>query len=121
MACRHVLTYIFALLAFALGIHGRALPKCQYQEYACGNDLVKRGYTNTDLRAAIAKLPSGIIPPTLSNVQLLQVLYHCDDIYNSISGNAFCVSGCIVIAGSLANDQCYMNGFNIPTPPQRKK
>jgi hypothetical protein len=129
MACRHVLAYTFVLLAFALGIHGRALPKCQYQEYACGNDLSKRGigtfshssfhlaafflifelgYTNADLRAAIAKLPPGIIPPTLSNVQLLQVLYHCDDIYNSISGNAFCVSGCITISGSLANDQCYM-------------
>ncbi|VUC33022.1 unnamed protein product [Clonostachys rosea] len=104
MACRHVLAYVLVLLEFVLGIHGRVLPKCQYQEYACGSDLSKRGYTNADLRAAIAKLPSGIIPPTLSNVQLLQVLYHCDDIYNSISGNAFCVSGCIAIGGSLVKD-----------------
>ncbi|CAI6097184.1 unnamed protein product [Clonostachys chloroleuca] len=119
-ASRHVLAYTFVLLAFALGIQGPALRKCQYQEYVCGNDLSKRGivtlshslfhpgYTYMDLRAAIAKLPPGIIPPNLSNVQLLQVLYHCDDIYNSISGNAFCVSGCIVINGSLVNDQCYM-------------
>lgn len=126
-AYRHVLAYTFVLLAFALGIRGTALRKCEYQEYVCGNDLSKRGmslyltrfstvfflifepgYTYKDLRAAIAKLPPGIIPPNLSNVQLLQVLYHCDDIYNSISGNAFCVSGCIVINGSLANDQCYM-------------
>ncbi|CAH0016903.1 unnamed protein product [Clonostachys rhizophaga] len=121
MACRHVLAYTFVLLAFALEIHGRALPKCQYQEYACGNDLSKRGYTNADFRAAIAKLPPGIIPPTLSNSQLLQVLYHCDDIYNSISGNAFCVSGCIAISGSLANDQCYMNGFNVPPSGKKKR
>ncbi|CAG9995998.1 unnamed protein product [Clonostachys byssicola] len=121
MAYRHVLAFVFVLLTFALGINGRVLPKCQYQEYACGNDLVKRGYTNADLRAAIAKLPPGIIPPTLSNLQLLQVLYHCDDIYNSLSGNAFCVSGCIAISGSLANDQCYMNGFNVPPSGKKKR
>ncbi|KAK7224207.1 hypothetical protein V2G26_012210 [Clonostachys chloroleuca] len=119
-AYRHVLAYTFVLLAFALGIQGLALRKCEYREYVCGNDLSKRGYTHMDLRAAIAKLPPGIIPPNLSNAQLLQVLYHCDDIYNSISGNAFCVSGCIVINGSLVNDQCYMNGF-IASPTQKKK
>ncbi|CAG9952123.1 unnamed protein product [Clonostachys rosea f. rosea IK726] len=67
-----------------------------------------RSYSSSNLRVAIAKLPPGIIPPTLKDVQLLRVLYHCDDIYNSISGNAYCISGCISIDGSLENDQCYM-------------
>ncbi|CAI6087888.1 unnamed protein product [Clonostachys chloroleuca] len=107
-AYRYVLAYTFVLLAFALGIRGTVLRKYQYQEYVYRNDLSKRGYTYKDLRAAIAKLPPGIIPPNLSNMQLLQVLDHCNDIYNSISENTFCISGYIVINGLLANDQYYM-------------
>ncbi|KAK7219282.1 hypothetical protein V2G26_007285 [Clonostachys chloroleuca] len=119
MACRHVCIRIFLFLEFAFRIDGQASPKCQYQEYVCGYELVRRGYSSSNLRVAIAKLPPGIIPPTLKDVQLLRVLYHCDDIYNSISGNAYCISGCISIDGSLENDQCYMN--NLPPGASRKK
>lgn len=43
MACRHVCIRIFLFLEFAFRIDGQASPKCQYQEYVCGHELVRRG------------------------------------------------------------------------------
>ncbi|KAJ9134269.1 hypothetical protein NKR23_g10227 [Pleurostoma richardsiae] len=77
---------------------------CTYQEYKCGYSLVSdNGYNTTELTAGVNQ--TGIIPP-LTNVQLLQVLYRCENVAGSIVGNSFCIAGCISMGDNTQDDQC---------------
>lgn len=61
------------------------------------------GYTMNELTAAVNQTPS--IPP-LNVPQLTQVIYHCDDILGNITGNTYCINGCLTAASLIENDQC---------------
>ncbi|KAL1845065.1 hypothetical protein VTK73DRAFT_1205 [Phialemonium thermophilum] len=77
---------------------------CLYQEYKCGYSMVADyGYNNTELIAAVNK--TSIIPP-LSTIQLLQVLYRCEDAVGGIAGNSYCIAGCVDMRGRPEDDQC---------------
>lgn len=65
------------------------------------------GYNLTELANAVNETPS--IPP-LSAAQLLQVIYHCQDIYGNITGNSFCINGCLGSLNLTTNDDCRIAG-----------
>ncbi|KAH7316930.1 hypothetical protein B0I35DRAFT_434255 [Stachybotrys elegans] len=113
MIFQYVSIQFMALFAIFLTANAQQ-PNCVYQEYACGYVLAGRGYSTTSLRAAIEQLPAGVIPPTLTDVQLLQTLYGCRDTHNTIVGNAYCMSGCIAMGGYLERDQCAMP-YHLPS------
>lgn len=71
------------------------------------------GYTVSELTAAVNDTPS--IPP-LSVAQLTQVIYHCEDILGNITGNAYCVNGCLPAPTLTEDDQCQIAG-NGTCPP----
>lgn len=60
-----------------------------------------------ELIAAVSQTPS--IPP-LQLPQLLQVLYHCQDIQGNLTSNSFCVNGCAATPRLLQHDQCQSEG-----------
>ncbi|EHK25839.1 uncharacterized protein TRIVIDRAFT_32688 [Trichoderma virens Gv29-8] len=102
MTFQHILVSLAALLAFSPTTQGYTTP-CIYQEYKCGYALVTDNvYNNTELTDAVNK--TTIIPP-LSPIQLLQVLYRCEDVNGTLAGNSFCIAGCISMNGT-EDDQC---------------
>ncbi|KAJ9150159.1 hypothetical protein NKR19_g5387 [Coniochaeta hoffmannii] len=92
-----------ALLALA-PVASAFTVACTYQEYRCGYSLVSlNGYNTTELTAATNS--TNIIPP-LTDIQLLQVLYRCQDVAGTIVGNSFCIAGCISMGDNTQDDQC---------------
>ncbi|KAM0263375.1 hypothetical protein ACHAQJ_001231 [Trichoderma viride] len=78
-------------------------PICVSAQYKCGYNLVPaQGYNSAQL--ATAANVTSTIPPLTTN-QLLQVLYYCNDTYNHIVGNSFCIAGCITMP-LFYDDQC---------------
>lgn len=66
-----------------------------------------KGYTNAELIAAVNQ--TSTIPP-LNTSQLLQVIYHCQDINGNIVGNSFCEEGCLANSQATQDDQCKLSG-----------
>jgi hypothetical protein len=64
-----------------------------------------KGYTNLELTLAVNKTLS--IPP-LGTIELLQVLYRCDDTAGDLTGNVFCIAGCISDGDDTVDDMCVM-------------
>lgn len=131
MVFQRCLVGIAALLALSPATFAQVTATCQYQEYACGYELVDQGiytlafslttllylrrllmtfegYQDGDLFTASQTTPPQALPSALDNVQLLQVLYHCKDINNGIIGNSYCISGCIAMGDETHNAQCAM-------------
>lgn len=65
--------------------------------------LPHTGYNITELTTATNR--TNIIPP-LTDIQLLQVLYRCQDVSGTIVGNSFCIAGCISMGDNTEDDQC---------------
>ena len=72
------------------------------------------GYNLSELAAAVNKTSS--IPPLMMN-QLLQVIYHCDDIRGNIIGNSFCINGCLPAQSLTEDDECQIAGNGTCPPP----
>lgn len=74
------------------------------------------GYNMSELIAAVNSTPS--IPP-ISAQQIPQVVFHCEDIYGNITGNSFCINGCLASQSLTTDDDCQIapgqNGTACPT------
>ncbi|KAH8757879.1 hypothetical protein F5883DRAFT_717827 [Diaporthe sp. PMI_573] len=94
------------LLALSPTVSAFTTP-CVYEGYRCGYNMVDDyGYTNDELTTAV-NATGGPIPP-LTTVQLLQVLFRCNDIVGGTVGNSYCIAGCVNMGGATSNDQCAM-------------
>ncbi|KAJ4863141.1 hypothetical protein T069G_04095 [Trichoderma breve] len=100
---RFLLASLATLLAVATA---QITTPCTYQEYVCGSTLLANGYTAlTDLRPAYAVNPNA---PTITDLQLAQVLFRCTDQAGGIVGNSYCIVNCAVIGDDTVNDMCTM-------------
>ena len=87
---------------------------CTYQEYICGSTLLDgpdgTGNTDYDVAALTAAYGANSRVPTLSDPitedELRDVLFRCDDTDGGIVANSFCIVGCVPMGGNLDNDQC---------------
>ncbi|KAJ5626655.1 hypothetical protein N7528_004082 [Penicillium herquei] len=72
------------------------------------------GYNLSELIAAVNSTPS---IPTLTVAQIPQVVFHCEDIYGNITGNSFCINGCLASTSLTLDDECQIasNGTACPT------
>ncbi|KAH0530820.1 hypothetical protein TsFJ059_005403 [Trichoderma semiorbis] len=46
--------------------------------------------------------------PTITDLQLAQVLFRCTDQAGGIVGNSYCIVNCAVIGDDTVNDMCTM-------------
>ena len=131
MVFQRCLVGIANLLAFSLTAYAQVTATCQYGQYACGYELINQGiytpafklttlpylgrvlmtfegYQAGDLFTASQTSPPKALPTALDGNQLLQVLYRCEDINNAITGNSYCIAGCIPMSDKTHNAQCAM-------------
>lgn len=67
----------------------------------------------SELVAAVNETPS--IPPLQAD-QIPQVIFHCQDILGNITGNSYCINGCLSALTLTMDDQCAVGG-NGTCPP----
>lgn len=63
--------------------------------------------------AAVNETPS--IPPLQAD-QIPQAIFHCQDILGNITGNSYCINGCLSALTLTMDDQCAVGG-NGTCPP----